>query len=161
MTINLNAPPTVRWLIRGDLARVLEIEAACFDNPLSEEDMLEMLRQRNCIGMVAVPHDAVLIADEFGGPMGFMIYELHRDHLYLLDFAVHPDYQRQGVGASMMHRIKSKLSQMRRHRIVARVSEYSDDAHLWLRRQGFIATGVDRNYWPGHDAYLFEFFCDE
>jgi ribosomal-protein-alanine N-acetyltransferase len=99
----------IRWLIRRDMHDVLTIERASFDHPWTEEDFLCCLRQRNCIGMVA-EHDHRII--------GFMIYELHKSKLRVLNFATIPDMRRQGVGAQMIRRLVDKLSQQRRSEIM-------------------------------------------
>ncbi len=69
----------IRWMIRRDMAEVLEIESEGFEFPWREEDFIRCLRQRNCIGMVAEHAERVV---------GFMIYELHKTRLHLLNFAV-------------------------------------------------------------------------
>ena len=43
----------IRWMIRRDMAEVLEIERGAFEFPWFEEEFIRCLRQRNCIGMVA------------------------------------------------------------------------------------------------------------
>ena len=43
----------IRWMIRRDMPEVLAIEHASFEYPWCEEEFLRVLRQRNCIGMVA------------------------------------------------------------------------------------------------------------
>ena len=81
----------IRWMIRRDMPEVLAIEHAGFEFPWCEEEFLRVLRQRNCIGMVAELGERVV---------GFMIYELHKSKLNILDFAVHPEFRRQGGGRS-------------------------------------------------------------
>ena len=82
----------IRWMIRRDMPEVLAIEHASFEFPWCEEEFLRVLRQRNCIGMVAEYGERVV---------GFMIYELHKNKLHVLDFATHPEFRRQGVGPSL------------------------------------------------------------
>ena len=77
----------IRWMIRRDMPEVLAIEHAGFEFPWCEEEFLRVLRQRNCIGMVAELGERVV---------GFMIYELHKNKLNVLDFAVHPEYPPPG-----------------------------------------------------------------
>ena len=91
----------IRWMIRRDMAEVLEIENEGFEFPWSEDDFIRCLRQRNCIGMVAEHEDRVV---------GFMIYELHKTRLHLLNFAVGKDFRRRGVGAQMLAKLIAKLS---------------------------------------------------
>src|SRR5262249_60695853 len=83
----------IRWMIRRDMAEVLQAEQQSFDYSWTEEDFLRCLRQRNCIGMVAEFNDKVV---------GFMIYELHKTKLHILNFAVAPRFRRMGIAAQMV-----------------------------------------------------------
>ena len=91
----------VRWMIRRDMPEVLAIEGQSFEFPWAEDDFLRQLRQRNCIGMVADHGDEVV---------GFMIYELHKTRLHVLNFAVAPEHRRRGIGRQMMAKLMGKLS---------------------------------------------------
>jgi len=125
---------------------VLNIERACFDHVWSEEDFLCCLRQRNCIGMVAEQDHNIV---------GFMIYELHKLTLRILNFAVDPSVQRSGIGSRMIERLVDKLSQQRRREIVLEVRETNLNAQLFFRSQGFRAMGVLREHYDdtAEDAY--------
>jgi len=100
----------IRWMIRRDMPEVLDIEGESFEFPWLEDDFIRCLRQRNCIGMVAEHDDRVV---------GFMIYELHKTRLHILNFAVGDSFRQQGVGRQMASKLISKLSQQRRYRIHA------------------------------------------
>ena len=144
----------IRWMIRRDMPEVLAIEQASHDYPWSEEEFLRVLRQRNCIGMVAEQGERVV---------GFMIYELHKSKLEVLDFAVHADHRRQGVGQQMVAKLVGKLSSHRRTRIVLALRETSLSAQLFYRVQGFRATEVARGHFEdtGEDAYVMQYYYDE
>src|SRR3954469_10610522 len=75
----------IRWMIRRDMPEVLAIEQQSFPFPWCEEEFLRVLRQRNCIGMVAEYGERVV---------GFMIYELHKNRLHVLNFSVAADSRR-------------------------------------------------------------------
>src|SRR5436190_22470375 len=104
----------IRWMIRRDMAEVLRAENDSFDFSWTEDDFLRCLRQRNCIGMVAEVDDRVI---------GFMIYELHKSRLHILNFAVHPNARRTGIGAQMVAKLVNKLSTHRRQKITLAVRE--------------------------------------
>jgi len=144
----------IRWMIRRDMAKVLGIEAECFRHPWTEADFVRCLRQRNCIGMVADYEDQAV---------GFMIYELHKSRIHLLNFAVAENHRRRGVGRQMVAKLVAKLSPNRRSRIVLDVSEYNLDAQLFFRALGFRATEVLHAPYPNAsgDAYRFEMNADE
>ena len=140
----------IRWMIRRDMPEVLQTEQESFEYSWTEEDFLRCLRQRNCIGMVAEQGEKVV---------GFMIYELHKNKLHILNFAVHPGCRRYGVGAQMVAKLISKLSSHRRTRITLEVRETNLSAQLFFRQQGFKATRVMRAFYEdsGEDAYLLQY----
>ncbi len=140
----------IRWMIRRDMSDVLDIENRSFEFPWSEEDFIRCLRQRNCIGMVA-EHDEQVV--------GFMIYELHKTRLHILNFSVHEDFRRRGVGHAMVSKLISKLSHQRRNRILLEVRETNLGAQLFFRRAGFNAVSVLRDFYDDtiEDAYLMQF----
>jgi len=140
----------IRWMIRRDMPEVLQTEQASFDYAWTEEDFLRCLRQRNCIGMVAEMGEKVI---------GFMIYELHKAKLHILNFAVHPSHRRAGVGSQMVAKLISKLSSHRRTKITLEVRETNLAAQLFFRSQGFRAVRVLRGYYEdsGEDAFLMQY----
>jgi ribosomal-protein-alanine N-acetyltransferase len=121
----------IRWLIRRDLQAVLEIESASFEYPWTEEEFINCLRQRDCIGMVAECAEQVV---------GFMIYELQPTSIHVLSFAVHPEFRRKSVGIALMDRLFSKLAYQRRVRIQLEVRETNLSAQLFLKQLGFRAS---------------------
>src|SRR5438094_812292 len=140
----------IRWMIRRDMPEVLQTEQLSFEYAWNEEDFLRCLRQRNCIGMVAEHGEKVV---------GFMIYELHKNKLHILNFAVNPAWRRLGVGAQMVAKLISKLSSHRRTRITLEVRETNLHAQLFFHRQEFKAVRVLRAFYEdsGEDAYLLQY----
>lgn len=140
----------IRWMIRRDMPEVLQTETESFDFAWTEEDFLRCLRQRNCIGMVAEQGEKVV---------GFMIYELHKNKLHILNFAVHPGVRRGSVGAQMVAKLISKLSSHRRTRITLEVRETNLVAQLFFRAQQFRAVRVLRTFYEdsGEDAFLMQY----
>ncbi len=140
----------IRWMIRRDMPEVLAAERASFEYSWTEDDFLRCLRQRNCIGMVAERDDRVV---------GFMIYELHRTRLHILNFAVNPGARRNGIGGEMVAKLVYKLSTHRRQKITLAVRERNLQAQTFFRGQEFKATCVLRNYYAdsGEDAFHMEY----
>ena len=142
--------PHIRWFIHRDLPEVLKIEDELFENPWPAELFHSHLQQRNCICMVATYEDQVV---------GYMVYELHKSSLLLLNFAVAHDFQEQGVGAAMIELLVGKLSATRRTRITVDVRDSNLEAQLFFRAKGFLAEKVLRNHYTDgdlpEDAYHF------
>lgn len=146
----LDAGLHIRWMIRRDMPEVLDIEQASFEFSWSEEEFVRCLRGRNCVGMVADYDDRVV---------GFMIYELHKTRLHILNFAVHPEMRRRRIGQQMMARLIGKLSAHRRNRILLEVRETNLGAQLFFRTLGFRAVSVLRDFYEDtpEDAYLMQY----
>lgn len=140
----------IRWMIRRDMPDVLRAEQQSFEYAWTEDDFLRCLRQRNCIGMVAEYNDRIV---------GFMIYELHKNRLHVLNFAVAPAFRRAGIGGQMVGKLVGKLVSHRRAKITLAVRERNLDAQLFFRTQDFRATRVLRNYYEdsGEDAFQMEY----
>jgi ribosomal-protein-alanine N-acetyltransferase len=91
--------------------------------------------------------------------VGFMIYELHKSKLHILNFAVAPECRRMGIGAQMIGKLIGKLSSHRRTRITLAVRETNLAAQLFFRTRDFRAVKVMRSYYEdsGEDAYLMRY----
>ena len=75
------------------MAEILCIEEESFEFPWADTDFTRCLRQRNCIGMVA---------EISGGVVGYMLYELHRTKVHVLNFAVARTHRRLGIGTACL-----------------------------------------------------------
>jgi ribosomal-protein-alanine N-acetyltransferase len=148
--------PHIRWMVRRDITEgVLDIERESFEDDTAwrEEDFLRCLRQKLCIGMVA--------EENSGGDdpkiVGFMIYELCKHSLHILNFAVHPMHRRVGIGRCMAEKLCFKLKSHRRSRVILETRESNLDAQLFFRSQCFEAIRVERGYYEdtGEDAFVF------
>ena len=142
---------TIRWMIKADMPRVLEIERASFANPWNMDTFLACLGTRWCVGNVVESHD--------GEVVGFMIYQLQKGRIELVAIAVCPECRRQGIGSQMIQRLIAKLTEQRRHELIVNVREANLDTHLFLRSQGLRATEVLRDYYddPTEDCYTFAY----
>jgi ribosomal-protein-alanine N-acetyltransferase len=136
----------IRWMIRRDMPEVLAIERESFEFSWSEDEFIRCLQQRNCIGMVAEHDDRVV---------GFMIYELNKTRIHVLNFAVAAACRRRGVGSQMVAKLVSKLSSQ----ITLEVRETNLAAQLFFRSQRFRAVSVLRQYYDDtpEDAYLMQY----
>lgn len=134
-----------RWMIRRDMEEVLQIESTQ-DDAWCEEDILRCLRQRNIIGMVVERGEKVV---------GFYIYELHKAHIELLRFCVHPMFRREGVFSAMVQKITSKLSSHRRRRAICFVPDTLLPCHLALKKNNFIGYAITS------DTYEFTYYLPD
>lgn len=140
----------IRWMIRRDMPEVLAIEADSFEFPWSEDYFLCCLRQRNSIGRVAEHDDRVV---------GFMVYELNKKHIHILNFAVAADCRRCRIGTQMISKIIAKLSPRKWTRLTLEVREKNLAAQLFFHACEFRAVSVLRNFYEDspEDAYLMQY----
>lgn len=138
----------IRWMQSRDMDDVLAIEEQSFEFMWNMEDFLRALRQRNCIGMVAEHGERIV---------GFMVYELEKNKLELMNLAVHPQWRRLGVGGQMVAKLIGKLGSHRRNRITVNLRETNTPAQLFFHQQGFLALRVLRNHFldSSEDAFRF------
>jgi ribosomal protein S18 acetylase RimI-like enzyme len=135
----------IRWLIRKDMPRVLEIdsELGIEDN---ESEYLELLRKRNGIGMVS----------EFKGlVVAYAIYMLHAKSIEILHFAVDPNYSGRGVGRQFMEYMFKKLSIQKRDFLSISVNEYNVELQVFLKAVGFRCVSSERGFFDGADRLEF------
>ena len=140
----------IRWMIRRDMPQVLEIESNRQPSAWTEDDFLRVLRQRNCIGMVAECDDRIV---------GYMIYELNKYKLQILNFAVHEEFRRRSVASQMASKLIGKLSSHRRTKITLFVRESNLSAQLFFRSSGFKAMEIAHDHFEdtGEDAYVMQY----
>jgi len=107
------------------------IENDSFDFPWTEDEYRSLVKERNCISMVAVSGEVVL---------GYMVYELKKTKIHLMNFAVLKKFRRLGIGRAMIVKLYSKLNVERRQAVFANVRESNLDALLFFRANGFFAS---------------------
>lgn len=137
-----------RWIVRRDIARVMEIEKACYDEPWAEEQFEKVLNESGCIGVVA---------EVVGVPVGFIFYTLRKKSVELRNIAVLPQFRRLAIGSSMIRNLLAKLDIGPRRRVFVHVRETNDPAIYFFRSLGFLATGVSRGFFRDHDEDAYEF----
>jgi ribosomal-protein-alanine N-acetyltransferase len=154
MTQKTKTDVSINWMVRMQLPQVVRIERDSFQFNWSEEDFRAALRQQNMIGMVATGNhrdadDRIIL--------GFMIYELHKTKLHLLNIAVDPPCRGNGIGTAMVEKLINKLSMQRRQSIVTEVRETNLGAQLFFRAMGFQAIGTLRRAYLDTDEDAISF----
>ena len=131
----------IRWMIQRDMPEILAMEPEW-----SEEKFFQHLRHRNCIGMVVEQGDKIV---------GYMVHELQAHSLEILNIQVHPEHRRSNIGTSMITKLRSKLHEKHRTKIIVRVPDTHLQAHLFFKAMGFRALKV---IWSDSgDTYYMEY----
>jgi ribosomal-protein-alanine N-acetyltransferase len=138
-------------MIRADMPEVMAIENDCFSSPWPESEFVEALRCRSVIGMVAEHGTRVV---------GYVVYDLRKNDIHILNMAVDRKFWRQLVGTSIIEKIKVKLNQQKRRLITAEVRETNIAAQKFFKAQGFICVETIRDCYEGTDEAGYRFQYD-
>ena len=122
------------------------IDAAVSLSPLSEERLLAACINERTIGPV------VLVIEEAGDVLGFVVYDRVLDEVTVLEIAVCAKYQGRGLGQALLC---SALQEMRRvgaARCLLEVRESNQPARRLYQRNGFSIDGVRKQYYVCADG---------
>lgn len=98
-----------------------------------------------------------VVAESNGFINGYCLFELLQTRVRIVKLTVDCTVQGMGVGTFMMDWLKDHALKTGRSRVNVECSERYLGSHQFLRSQGFAALTVIHEYWPGEDAYLFEY----
>ena len=146
----------VTVLRREYLSQVLEIEESNSQqtNPATgvwtKEDFCFVLAKPNYQGIVAWQGKKIV---------GFAVYSLSKNKIYIFNMGVHIEHLNQGVCSEIITRLKNKLGSNHCVHLETDVRESNLSTQLFLRKKGFKAIKVVRNWYaqPSEDAYRFQY----
>jgi [ribosomal protein S18]-alanine N-acetyltransferase len=121
----------IRWAIRRDFDRIMEIERASYDEPWTESEMLDYVRSKTGIAMVACVGDQVV---------GSILYDRQPDCFQVDAVSVDPSWRREGIGSAMVTHLARKTGPNGKRCCSTMVRESNLGALSFFRSLGFIAT---------------------
>ena len=144
----------IRWMVRRDLDEALEIERQRSGRVWTREDFLSSVRRRNSVGVVA---------ELQGRVVGFMIYELRKNRIRLLNLGTLSAVRCQTVGRQLIAKLIGKLRPGGRSRISCKVHERNLAAQLFFQKLKFFADDILRGDSPEtqDDSYLMQYRLTE
>lgn len=143
----MRSEPNIRWLVRRDVPQIAEISLGT-DDPLSQDELVNLLKCRNVAGMACTVH---------GDVVGFMIYLIEKHSFHVIQFAVDWCDRRCGYGTAMMERLIDKLNPSHRREIYVSIWERDQGALKFLLNSGFEGVRLDpiiSGIHEGDDNYL-------
>ena len=126
----------VTWMGRRHRDRVIQIEQEAYGLLCWDADDFAFFDGRRGSYQMAAFDTAS------GEVLGFAIYQMHEDCYELLNIAVDPLCQRQGVGRALIERIAEKLDPEYRDRIICDVGYEHLAAIRFFRGVGFRSMRV-------------------
>ncbi|MCZ6633154.1 MAG: ribosomal protein S18-alanine N-acetyltransferase [bacterium] len=129
------------------LNTVVQIEASVFANPWRQRDFEFSLGRDGSHCLVAWIGDRLI-----GYTVGFFIsYEYH-----LADFAIHPDFQEQGLGRQLLDLLLAGLDIEKTHMISLEVRVSNQQAIALYKKRDFQTLAIRKGYYsrPKEDALV-------
>lgn len=128
----------LRIMHTDDLAAVCAIEKQVQYAPWSEKLFAEGLERHRC--MVAINQQQQIV--------GFSIVQFIVDEAHLLNIAVEPTQQKQGIGKVLLDDVLVNSQQKKASTIFLEVRESNQRAIQLYQAAGFNEIGLRKNYYP-------------
>ena len=135
----------------SDLPAVMEIERSSFSCPWEEASFREGLRQRNrCVYF--------LVARHYQNPIAFINFWVVEDDAHIANFAVSPDYRKQGVGKYLFAESLAHIRKLGGDHVSLEVRVSNIPAQHLYRQFGFGIVAIREKYYMDdrEDAYVFK-----
>lgn len=139
----------IRWIVKSDLPAVIQIETASFEYPWDEELFIRLMKNRSC-------NTVCLVATYKEEIVGYIVYEVHKTHYHILNLAIAEKHRRKGIASCILSLLTKKMTKERK-RIMCEVRETNLVGHLLLRKNGFKAIEMLKDFYDGvdEDAIIF------
>lgn len=136
----------VRWMIRRDFDRVMQMERESYPEPWTESEMMDYVTSKTRIGMVACMGDLVV---------GSMLYDRQPNHFHIDAVTVDQDYRREGVGSAMLRYLAKRVGHNGKQYCATVIRETNLEALRFFRASGFVATELVHRPWDdcSEDGY--------
>jgi ribosomal-protein-alanine N-acetyltransferase len=148
----IGLPVTVDAMRMADIAQVHEIERLSFATPWPSYAFEQELTGNRLARYVV----ARVGSSSLERVVGFAGVWLMVDEAHITTFGVHPDWRRQGIGASLMVRLLELAEELQARRMTLEVRAGNLAAQALYRRFGFEVAGRRPHYYTddGEDALI-------
>jgi len=134
----------VRWMTGSDVPAALYIEDMCHSDPWDSEGFQLAMRNGSSFA-IAATHGRRLV--------GYLFFVTHGEgDLEVVNLTIHPDFQRQGIGAQLL----DFLSETDPCLVWTVILETNVAAQYFFRDQGFRLARVVPDYNHGVRGYIME-----
>jgi ribosomal protein S18 acetylase RimI-like enzyme len=108
--------------------------------------------------LVAADPQAVLVARDSGGPIGFCVSRFDDGTIWLSWFGTAARARGRGVGASLLAALAKTLPSRHAHKTWCDSRVDNKESNSVLERAGFHRVAVLTNHWYGQDYFLWEWY---
>jgi len=130
----------VRSFQLSDYRPVTELLETVLSEECCEETMAAFARQ------LSWDSDLVLVAEEDGEIAGMIIGTIDNGKGYYYRVAVHPDYQRRGIGKSLIRGLRYRFEQRGVSRILITADEHNEPILSLYESLGYAAADFYRSF---------------
>lgn len=128
----------LRPMQKEDLQSVLEIEELVYPFPWTLGIFRDCLRVGYCCWVIELDHRII----------GYGVMSVVVDESHILNVCIHPDWQRQGLGRKMVHRLLNQAKQHGAETAFLEVRVSNLQAKSLYIQLGFVEVGRRKEYYP-------------
>lgn len=148
----------IQFLSICHLPEIVRIENACFSSAWSEKQLTQAIENKRYRSFGYFEQDLV----------GFCIFSTVSDEAELLQIAITPELQRQGIAKKLLQLSIEAIKQKNISRIMLEVRDSNRSAMSLYKKVGFLLDGKRKGYYPPEgkggqreDALLMSYICSE
>ncbi len=127
-----------RPMRKSDLTAVLEIEGQIYDFPWSAQTFRDCMK----IGYLC------WVCERIDQVVAYGILSIAAGESHVMNICVSPQFQRQGMGQAMMHKLIEIANENRSETILLEVRPSNEAALNLYANMGFNEIGIRKNYYP-------------
>lgn len=135
----------VKWLHAGfyDVAAQLE----CYSCELfyTQRKIRRLMARCRCNGLVLT---------DLKNPVAYILFRQHEQNgkkmMHLINLVVHPDYRRRGFGTLLLNQAMARARRYGLPMMIASVRESNTGMHVFLKKNGFRACKVLKDFYLDH-----------
>ncbi|WP_392553359.1 ribosomal protein S18-alanine N-acetyltransferase [Orbus wheelerorum] len=129
---------TISTLTNNDLNEAYQVELLCHPIPWSKATFTSNQGDRYLNKKISQNNQLV----------GFLICQVVIDEATLFNIAIHPDFQKQGLGSTLLTQLINELEQQNIHTLWLEVRASNQAAIALYQQMGFNEITIRKNYYP-------------
>lgn len=138
---------SIRGAVENDLKQVSLIEEKVFPSFWTYNNLMKELKANFAV---------FAVAEVKGQIVGYATAWNISGEAQLNRIAVTPDCRRKGIGVRLLDHVTARLREAGAEKILLEVREKSEEARLFYQKEGFLQTGLRKNYYTDDNAVLME-----
>jgi ribosomal-protein-alanine N-acetyltransferase len=135
----------VKWLRPSFYDVAAQLECYSCELFFTERRIHRLMTGPRCDGLVLT---------DLKKPVAYILYRRHkqggREMMHLINLVVHPEYRQQGFGTLLLNQAKARTRRHGLSMMIASVRESNTGMHIFLKKNGFRACKVLKEFYVDH-----------